>query len=220
VDGTAVLTSPRVDLLAHSNARLGYARWFKNLPGSNLDDEFVCEVSSNDGLSWTELERVGSQAGWEEVEFELTDFVTLSDAMRVRFTVADDPNNDLTEGLVDDFSLSTTSDAPTLAWYGGTSGGDVIRLFLDGSPGAEWSMFWSMSPTSGVPGGGFSSGFQLPGGVRVMRSGSFDQSGRAELRIQIPAGAVLAGSSISAQASVDAGAVTPEWSNAIHIPLY
>jgi hypothetical protein len=220
VDGTAILTSPRIDLLAHSNARLGYARWFKNLAGSNLDDEFVCEVSSNDGLSWTELERVGSQAGWEEVEFELTDFVALSDAMRVRFTVADDPNNDLTEGLVDDLSLSTTSDAPTLAWYGGTSGGDVIRLFLDGSPGAEWSMFWGMSPTSGVPGGGFSSGFQLPGGVRVMRSGSFDQSGRAELRIQIPAGAVLAGSSISAQALVDAGAVTPEWSNAIHIPLY
>jgi hypothetical protein len=39
------------------------------------------------------------------------------------------------------------------------------------------------------------------------------------LRIQIPAGDVLAGSSISAQASVDTGAVTVEWSNAIHIPL-
>ena len=96
----------------------------------------------------------------------------------------------------------------------------MIRLFLDGSPGADWAMFWGMSPTSGVPGGSFSSGYQLPGGVRVMRSGSFDQSGRATLRIQIPAGDVLAGSSISAQASVNTGAVTSEWSNAIHIPLY
>ncbi|MCP4804734.1 MAG: hypothetical protein GY884_05225, partial [Proteobacteria bacterium] len=70
VDGTARLVSPRLDLSAHTNVRLGYARWFANLPGNPTDDEFVCEVSADDGASWQELERVGHQGSWEEPEFE------------------------------------------------------------------------------------------------------------------------------------------------------
>ena len=138
--------------------------------------------------------------------------------MRLRFTVADDPNNDLTEGLVDDLALTTINGDPTLGWYGATSAGDVIQLFLDGQPGANWTVFWSMDAAPGVPGGGFSSGFQLPGGIRVMRRGSFDGSGVAHLRIQIPPGSGLAGSTISAQASVESGGA-PAWTNVVNIPL-
>jgi len=219
VDGTAILKSPRLDLSAHTNVRLGYARWFANLPGNPVDDEFVCEVSANGGASWQELERVGNQGGWEEVEFELSDHVALTDSMHIRFTVADDPNNDLTEGLVDDLYLSTVSGHPTLAWYGGTSAGDVIRLFLDGAPGERWAMFWTMDVADGVPGGGFSSGFQLSGGVRVMRTGIFDQTGVARLRIQVPPGSALGGSTVSAQASITSSTGPLEWSNLVSISL-
>lgn len=218
VDGTARLVSPRLDLSAHTNVRLGYARWFANLPGNPTDDEFVCEVSADDGASWQELERVGHQGSWEEVEFELSDHVSLTDSVRLRFTVADDPNNDLSEGLVDDLFLTTISGDPTLAWYGATGSGDVIRLFLDGQPGAIWTVFWSMDAAGGVLGGGFSSGFQLPGGIRVMRRGIFDQEGVARLRIQVPPGSSLAGSTISAQASVESGGA-PAWTNVVNIPL-
>ena len=218
VDGTARLVSPRLDLSAHDSARLGYARWFSNLPGSPTDDEFVCEVSADDGATWQELERVEHRGAWEEPEFELTDHISLTDSVRLRFTVADDPNNDLTEGLVDDLSITTISNDPTLSWYGATTAGDVIRLFLDGEPGASWALFWSMDAAPGVPGGGFSSGFQLSGGVRVMRSGVLDASGLAELKIQVPLGSNLAGSTVSAQASVQ-GAGAPSWTNVIQITL-
>jgi len=218
VDGTAILTSPRLDLSAHATARLGYARWFANLPGNPTDDEFVCEVSDDDGASWQELERVGHQGSWEEPEFELTDHVALTDSVRLRFTVADNPNNDLTEGLVDDLSITTISGDPTLAWYGSTGAGDVVQLFLDGQPGAGWTVFWSMDAAPGVPGGGFSSGFQLPGGIRVMRRGVFDLTGVAQLRIQVPPGSGLGGSTISAQASVESGGA-PAWTNVVNIPL-
>ena len=66
-------------------------------------------------------------------------------------------------------------------------------------------LFWTMDTAGGVPGGGFSSGFQLPGGVRVMRTGIFDSTGVARLRIQVPPGAALGGSTVSAQASITSG---------------
>jgi hypothetical protein len=51
-----------------------------------------------------------------------------------------------------------------------------------------------------------------------MRRGVFDHTGVAHLRIQVPPGSSLAGSTISAQASVESGGA-PLWTNLINIPL-
>ena len=99
--GPVVLTSPRF-ALSGSVATISYARWFNN---SNGGDSMWVDVSNDDGHSWVELETVGpgGNGGWNVVEFNVSNFVALTDEMRVRFTTEDVPPFSVTEAAVDEF---------------------------------------------------------------------------------------------------------------------
>jgi hypothetical protein len=79
---------------------LRYARWWYN---DDLDsDPFDVEVSNDDGASWVLIERViNLSGGWVERSVYLTDYITLTSQMKVRFSAMDNPNNSIDEGGVD-----------------------------------------------------------------------------------------------------------------------
>ncbi|MAF66079.1 MAG: hypothetical protein CMJ84_10550 [Planctomycetes bacterium] len=213
VDGTTALTSPRFRAAAFGHVELEYARWFANLPGSALDDVLAVEVSSDGGASWAPVESTANDNQWRTVSFALEDHTALTDEMRLRFTVADEPNNDLTEGLLDDLRLWTTSTLPTFGLWGATALGEDQRMFLDGPPGVSYRIQWSLTAGTGMPVPGVDGRFYLTGNVRTLRTGLSAGTGLTELPLRIPPNPILSGLTVHLQVLFDEGGGQAAFSN-------
>ncbi len=109
--GPTILTSPLLDASALFEPRISFARWLY----SNSTDTMVIELSNNDGATWVTLETVTNDPRWLTREFRVADYVIPTAQMRIRFSVADNPNNSVTEGAVDDVRLTSfTCETPIL----------------------------------------------------------------------------------------------------------
>jgi hypothetical protein len=208
VDGTTVLTSPVFRASGFAHLELEYARWFANLLGSAQDDHFVAEVSNNGGGSWVMLESSPNANAWQTALFSLEDFVTLTDAMRLRVTIADVPNNDLTEAALDDVVLRTLSHLPTLGAWGPATAGSSARLFVDGPPSVAFTIRRSVQSSAGVTVSGAAGLSYLDGSVQDVASGTTDANGRARITWT-----VAAGSPLYLQAVYDEGGPQAAFSN-------
>jgi C1A family cysteine protease len=102
--GPTRLTSPVLDL-EDGDAVVSYWRWYHI--STQWNDELVVEVSNNNGSSWTTVETIDDRETWTYVEWNVSDYVTPTAQVRVRFTADDSPNNSLVEALVDDFKVET-----------------------------------------------------------------------------------------------------------------
>lgn len=111
--GPTRLTSPAIDL-SGTDATISYSRWFYcNQQGVAGADTLLTEVSNNNGASWTTVhstggtnQGVGTPTSWETVSFVVSDFVTPTDQVLVRFTTNDNPNGSVTEAGIDNFSVA------------------------------------------------------------------------------------------------------------------
>ena len=102
--GPTRLITPRLDL-AGRLVTINFARYFR----SGSDDRLLVEVSNDDGGSWTLVEENESDtSGWIESSFLPADFLELTANVRVRFSVADNPDNSFCEAAVDGFLIVET----------------------------------------------------------------------------------------------------------------
>jgi hypothetical protein len=153
--GPTRLTSPVLDL-AGLDASVSYWRWYHI--STTWNDELVVEVSNDNGSSWVTVETVSDRETWTYVEWKVSDYVTPTAQVRVRFTADDSPNDSLVEALVDDFAVQVVeceSPAYTLTVYVEGSGtvsrypdqptyelGDVVLLVAEADSG--WAFdHWS-----------------------------------------------------------------------------
>jgi hypothetical protein len=110
--GRTTLTSPLIDAHSLNNPTVSYWRWYSNgvgpiNPNTNV---FVVDISNNDGVSWVRAETVGpdgpdTAGSWIQHSFAISDFLTPTAAMRVRF-IATDETGSIVEAAVDDFSVT------------------------------------------------------------------------------------------------------------------
>ena len=219
VDGTTWLTSPVFSAGGFSSLELEYARWFANLPGNAQDDRFLAQVSNDGGATWTAIEEVPNANSWRTVNFPLESFVSLGDRMRLRFRAMDEPNNDLTEALVDDLKLTTFSGLPTLGLWGDTALGSTVDLFLDGPASASWRLLWSFGKTSGQAVGGVQGLYYLSGSPKVLMAGSYGPDGRAVQSTAIPNNPSLAGRTVYLQSVADYGGPEAAFSNLLPVAI-
>jgi hypothetical protein len=101
--GPTILTSPAFDL-AGTDGWVSYWRWYHQ--GTIWDDEFLVQVSNDDGATWTTVESIDDRETWTFVEWRVGNYVTPTSQVRVRFHADDTPNNSLVEALVDDFQVT------------------------------------------------------------------------------------------------------------------
>jgi len=101
--GPTYLLSPVLNL-AGSDAIIEYYRWFYN--GTTINDVFTVEISNDNGATWVPVETVnftGSENQWVRRQFRVSDYVTPTAQVRVRFGTSDNPNDSVCEAAVDHF---------------------------------------------------------------------------------------------------------------------
>lgn len=113
--GAAILTSPRINLSAFTDAIVTYNRWFTNGKGTNpFEDTFVVQVSDDDGATWHTAQTVGPAKGPNTVGGWITDStftINFSGAHtairnRIRFVARDDFGDSLVEAAIDDLRIT------------------------------------------------------------------------------------------------------------------
>jgi len=104
--GPTRLGSPPFNL-SDQDATISYSYWFFcDDAGTAEGDVLEVEISNDDGHSWRTVSRWSSSGGnWKAASFRVGDFLEPTNAVRVRFSVADNPNNSITEAGLDDFQV-------------------------------------------------------------------------------------------------------------------
>jgi len=116
--GTTTLVSPVFSLCG--DATISYWRWYSNGTGAAPGaDVFVIQVSNNGGSSWTTVETVGPNGpdtvgGWIQHAFAVSDFVSPSSQMRMRFVASDLGDGSVVEAAIDDFQVDAIDFCPTI----------------------------------------------------------------------------------------------------------
>lgn len=105
--GSTTLTSPLLDATGEGNAVISYARWYSNDQGNNPNtDSMLVQISDDGGQSWTLLEEVTENAGaWVVVSFRVSDYVTPTELVRLRFIASDVNGGSIVEAGVDDVRI-------------------------------------------------------------------------------------------------------------------
>ncbi len=103
--GTTTLVSPPFNA-STGDAIINYARWYSNDYGSAPNsDEMHVYVSDDDGATWTLVETVGPEdqasGGWLEHDFVVSDFVTPTNQVRIRFDASDLGTGSVVEAAID-----------------------------------------------------------------------------------------------------------------------
>ena len=104
-NGVTYLYSPIFDL-TDQDARIHYARWFVNDCGSEPDDTFKVYLSNDNGSNWTLVDQIGptdgeSSGGWFKHSFWVSEFMTGTDQMMLRFEANDQNTSSCVEAAVD-----------------------------------------------------------------------------------------------------------------------
>ena len=173
--GPTRLFSPILDFSAGDGV-ISYSAWHA-CSEPDTADGLVVSISNTGGGNWQQVrDIVRKSGGWRRESFRVSDFVTPTSTVQVRFTIQDNPNDSLTEAGVDNF-LAQTFCADPAALAGFTNGsGSNPTCFVTSPPvlGQPWvstvahntmpgaSLTWILLYRSG------SSGSFTPGGELLL----------------------------------------------------
>jgi hypothetical protein len=160
--GPTLITSPSMNL-AGSDAYISFYVYFHH-SDTGAQNPLEVQVSSS-GIFWAKVMNIEHAPAWTEYSFRVSDFITPTATVYVRFSAMDKPDDDIVEALVDDFRVERFNFDPSLwadAYSIPVSAGATIPLSLDAggaNAGRTYLMLGSMSGT--LP------GHSLPGGSMI-----------------------------------------------------
>lgn len=145
--GITSLLSPRLDLSGGGVGMLTFWLWYSNDAGNNPGtDSMPIHVSDDDGASWTLLDEItATTAGWEPRTYTLTDLVSGTDRVRLRFVARDLGGGSIVEAAVDDVRVFTVETCARTADLNGDGLYDFfdvsafLGLFNGGDPAADFN---------------------------------------------------------------------------------
>ncbi len=205
-DGLTTLISPQIDLSGVGPAKLSYGRWYTLL--SQADDVFQVSISNDDGQNWTPLETVSTnQNSWQVQTFTVSDVLSQTAEMRLRFIAEDDPNNSLVEAAIDELKIGIYDEDPRFNVFGKPEIGTPVALHVTGDAGAAFTLFFSANTGSvTIPGVEGTILLDLATSVPLF-SGTIPGSGLSRSVSTIPDNPATIGQTVYLQALVVGGTV-------------
>lgn len=105
-DGETTLISPAFDLSTYTDPAFTYYRWYSNDQGATPGTDFWQVAISGDGVNWVDVENTKvSDHGWRRFAFRVTDYITPTSTVYLRFIAEDANAGSLVEAAVDDIFL-------------------------------------------------------------------------------------------------------------------
>ncbi|MEO8147196.1 MAG: T9SS type A sorting domain-containing protein [Bacteroidia bacterium] len=106
-NGKTTLISPSFDLTGHINPAFSYYRWYTNDQfAAAILDYWRVAISNDNGSTWVPVENTQTaDHSWRRNAFRVSDYITPSNQVKVRFVAEDTPPGGWVEALVDDFVL-------------------------------------------------------------------------------------------------------------------
>lgn len=99
-DGIVVLASQTMDFSA-GDGLISWTRWFFN-SNADLEDELLIEITNDSGQTWTTVAEIEEHTGgWIRETIRVSDYVSPTSTVRLRFQVDDDPSDSVTEAALD-----------------------------------------------------------------------------------------------------------------------
>ena len=109
--GHTTLYSPTYDLSSYINPAFSYWRWFTNNTGAEPNADWWQVLITDDGVNWESIENnLTSDISWRRFAFRVSDYVSLSNNIQLKFIASDSTNGalsggSLVEAAVDDLML-------------------------------------------------------------------------------------------------------------------
>lgn len=111
-NGNTIITSPVMDLSTYGDPWIHYSRWFFNAGGSGTPNDTLFVRVSN-GTATVTLEKVhqasANNSTWVNSSFRLSNYITITNNMRVIVEVRDFNPGHLVEGAFDNFIVVDSS---------------------------------------------------------------------------------------------------------------
>jgi hypothetical protein len=159
--GPTQLISPTLDF-SSGDAEISFYIWFYH---TDYGTQQPLQVHVTNGGAWQKVADVSHGGDWALFTFTLSDHVTPTADVQVRFTANDNPNDDIVEALVDDMMVQRYIYDPAL-WADGysipVSTGAVIDLSMNAGAANAAKPYLLLGSLSGT-----SPGFPLPGGATL-----------------------------------------------------
>ena len=102
--GPTVLTTETFDLTNATSPVVSYMVWFE-IGGTNPNDTLDISASNDGGSTWTAIESISGTSSWEPRSIDVVSLFGAPNQFAVRFSVADNPNNSVTEAALDAFKI-------------------------------------------------------------------------------------------------------------------
>lgn len=201
--GPTVLTSPTIDL-STGDAQIDFYLWFYHSSNGNFEPLEI-DISNNNGSTWTNVENVASNPSWSKHSVVVSDHVTPTAQIRLRFTASDNPNDSVVEALLDDLSVKrfvTDASLWTDTYNTSVTTGALVNFTMDAGVSNAGRKYLLLGSASGT-----SPGYALPGGAVLPLNWDFftdiifgnvgspaflnflgflDASGRAQASLNVP----------------------------------
>ena len=104
--GSTTLVTNVMDLSSSPDPVVSYWGWYSNNQGTNIDDEWVVQITDDGGSNWVDVLRTTqSTSGWELFEHRVADFVAPSGSVQLRFVASDLGLGSIVEAAIDDFQV-------------------------------------------------------------------------------------------------------------------
>jgi hypothetical protein len=122
--GKTTVTSPLFDVTGGEEAFVSYWLWYSNDEGeAPNEDVFKVDVSDDGGANWVNAQTVGpsgpgTSGGWFQYQWKVSDFVGLTNQVKLRFVASDYGSDSLVEAAFDEFLIMTVT-------CGGSCPGDI-----------------------------------------------------------------------------------------------
>jgi hypothetical protein len=132
--GPTDLITEIVDLSSATDPKISFAIWFTN---DDNDDRLRVDLSNNGGATWTNVLDLGPFSGWQARQIRVRDVFPAPAQVRMRVSVADQPNNSVTEAAFDAFRIDDATCTPaTFTTFGSgcTHAGSAPSLALVSLP--------------------------------------------------------------------------------------